>query len=130
MAVIKAEHIYRGNAGMHLIYICHHHYSLFLIRRIFNLLVCRVSHRLSDTINSRTHLRSQWNTEAVIFSVKLYYLVTDLRRKIIALEKASRPEWRGAKHNFRTHVYSDNAMYIRTPPQKAAWCTELGQIYA
>ena len=54
-------------------------------------------------------------------------MVTNLRRKIIAPEKA---EWRGAKHYFRTQVYSDNAMYIRTPPKKAAWCTKLQQIYA
>ena len=49
----------------------------------------RVSHRFSDTINSRTRLRSPCNTEAVIFSVQMYYLVTDIR-KISAQEKTSR----------------------------------------
>ena len=44
----------------------------FAIKHYFKKELCRVSHRFSDTINSRMRLRSSCNTEADIFSVKLY----------------------------------------------------------
>ena len=77
----------------------------------------RVSHRLSDTINSRTGCRSSCRRHTESWMLQLYFSPSNPDTVLEGPHRISASSLRGGKDKFRTQVYSEESIQRRTRTQ-------------
>ena len=76
-----------------------------------------VSHRLSDTINSRMRCRSSCRRHTKSWMLQLYFSPSNPDTVLEGPHRISASSLRGGKNKFRTQVYSEESIQRRTLTQ-------------